>query len=137
MTGPEAIRSLAIHADDLVAAAEANARETRRVVLRATPPYSGRMRARLHAVDDDGGEDRTIHVEPETLLDDAVPPFPTPDVTEDELREAADDAYSVERHRTYHEKRVREWREAVPTHVVDAVVIPAVGHEVSISILGP
>jgi hypothetical protein len=58
-------------------------------------------------------------------------------VTEDELREATDDAYSVERHRTYHEERVREWREAVPTHVVDAVVVPAVGHEVSISILGP
>ncbi|MFC6864771.1 hypothetical protein ACFQGE_15070 [Halomicroarcula sp. GCM10025817] len=136
MTGPEAIRSLAVHADDLVAAAEANARETRRVVLRVTPPYSGRMRARLHVVDD-GGEDGTVHVEPETLLGDAVPPFPTPDVTEDELREATDDAYSVERHRTYHEERVREWREAVPTHVVDAVVIPAVGHEVSISILGP
>ncbi|MFC7019615.1 MULTISPECIES: hypothetical protein [Haloarcula] len=148
MTGPETIRSLAIHAQDLVAAAEANARETKRVVLRVTPPYSGRMRARLHVVDGDGGEDGssdedgdggedgTVHVEPETLLGDAVPPFPTPDVTEDELREASDDAYSVERHRTYHEERVREWREAVPTHVVDAVVVPAVGHEVSISILG-
>ncbi|MFC7251269.1 hypothetical protein ACFQJ5_15710 [Halomicroarcula sp. GCM10025324] len=137
MTDPAAIRALAIHAEDLVAAVEANERETKRVVLRATPPYSGRMRARLHVVDEGADDDGTLHVQPEALLRESAPPYPDPDVTEDELRQHADESYSVERHRTYHEKRVAEWRDAVSEHVVDSVELPAVGHEVEVAILGP
>ena len=137
MTDPSAIRALAIHAEDLVAAIEANERETKRVVLRATPPYSGRMRARLHVVDEGIDDDGTLHVQPETLLRESAPPFPTPDRTEDDLRSDSSESYSVERHRTYHEQLVEEWRASLPEYVVDRVEVPAVGHEVRIALLGP
>ncbi|UPW00779.1 hypothetical protein M0R88_01430 [Halorussus gelatinilyticus] len=45
---PRAIRSVAVTTDDVVAAHEARQRSPRRPVLRVTPPFTGRMRARLH-----------------------------------------------------------------------------------------
>lgn len=136
MSDPSAIRSLAISTGDLVAAVEATTRERTDVVLRVTPPFSGRMRARIHVVQQGSTDDETVHISPLALLDADAPPFPTPDETADELRETDDEAYSVERHRTYHEQRVTEWRASLPDHVVDRTAVPAVGHEVSISLLG-
>lgn len=136
MADPSVIRSLAISTPDLVAAVEANARESERVVLRVTPPYSGRMRARLHVVTPSDTDDGTLHVSPAGLLQTDTPPYPTPDETADELRSSETDAYSVERHRTYHQQRVEEWRETLPDYAVDSVSLPSVGHEVAISLLG-
>lgn len=45
---PGRIRSIAVHRDDVSTALEATLRSDREVVLRVTPPFSGRMRARLH-----------------------------------------------------------------------------------------
>lgn len=137
MTDPSAIRSLAITADDLVAAVEANTRGERTVVLRVTPPYSGRMRARIHVVQPAEDDDGTLHLHPDSVLRTSAPPFPTPDRTEDDLRSATSESYSVERHRAYHERRVEEWRASLPEYVVDRVAVPAVGHEVRIALLGP
>jgi hypothetical protein len=55
-TDPSVIRSLAVTAEDLVAAVESRHQRGVRVVLRVTPPFSGRMRARIHVPtgDDDG-----------------------------------------------------------------------------------
>ncbi|MFC6874448.1 hypothetical protein [Halobellus marinus] len=50
-TDPRRIRSLAVTTADVVDAFEASVRGGRELVLRVTPPFSGRMRARLHAVD--------------------------------------------------------------------------------------
>jgi hypothetical protein len=136
-TDPSVVRSLAISTEDLVAAIEANRRDDRQTVLRATPPYSGRMRARLHVVQPEADEaDETLHVPPEALLSADAPPYPDPDETADELR--ADDAetYSVDRHREYHEQRVDDWRASLSDAVVDSIELPAVGHEVSIALLG-
>lgn len=46
---PERIRSIAVHRSDVATALEATLRSDRGVVLRVTPPFSGRMRARIHA----------------------------------------------------------------------------------------
>jgi len=135
-TDPTKLRSLAISAQDLVAATEATA-DGSAAVLRVTPPFSGRMRARLHVVQPGDTDDDTLHLEPQTLLTDDAPAYPAPDDTADELRDAEDEAYSVERHRAYHERRVEAWRESLPSFVVDSVTPPAVGHEVSVSLLGP
>lgn len=135
-TDPSAIRSLAIHAEDLLAAAEADARGGTRTVLRVTPPFSGRMRARLHVVQD-GADEETLHIPPTALVDEAAPPYPTPDRTADELRAADDESYSVERHRDYHEQRVSDWREALLDCVRSSVVLPETEHEVTVSLLGP
>lgn len=135
-TDPSVIRSLAIHAEDLVTAAETTARGEQTAVLRVTPPYSGRMRARLHVVQA-GETTETLTLDPWQLLDDDAPPLPTPDETEDDLRTDPDETYSVERHRRYHESCVAAWRDSVLDHVRDSVPLPGTDTTVSVSILGP
>ena len=132
--GPEAIRSLAVTGEDVVAAVETNRTTDREAVLRVTPPFSGRMRARLHVVKAED-DDATVHVPP-TALVESPPAYPTPDVTADELRAREDDDYSVERHRQYHERRVDEWRATLLDHVVDSLTHPAVDHDIEVTVLG-
>lgn len=143
-----------------MAALEANVRRDAGTVLRVTPPFAGRMRARLHrkgtgswgagsedagsaAAEGGGGAERgtgdeptPVHVEPTSLVE-AVPPYPDPDETADELR-AADEEYSRERHRERHEERVRTWRETVGERLRDRVTLatPAGPHEVEVTVLG-
>jgi hypothetical protein len=93
------------------------------------------MRARLHVVQDDD-DDETVHVRPTALLDDDVPSYPTPDETADELRSQETTEYSTDRHRTYHEQRVTEWRETLRNHVLESVMLPPVDHSISITLLG-
>jgi len=134
-TDPTDIKSIAISATDLVSAVEATA-DGSETVLRVTPPFSGRMRARLHVVQPDD-DDGTIHIEPDSLLTADAPPYPTPDDTADELRDSDDETYSVERHRPYHEQRLAEWRESLPDHVVDRTTLSDTEHDVTVSLLGP
>ncbi|MFB6166087.1 MAG: hypothetical protein ABEJ31_13075 [Haloarculaceae archaeon] len=136
---PAVLRSIAVTADDLVAALAARRRTNRRTVLRVTPPFSGRMRARLHeATDEPTGYPAPIHVEPESLIADDAPAYPTPAETEDELRADPNAEYTPERHRERHEQAVAAWRERIPAHVVDAVVVetPAGRREVAVALLG-
>jgi hypothetical protein len=135
-TDPTDIKSIAVSATDLIAAIEATA-DGSQTVLRVTPPFSGRMRARLHVVQSDDTDDETIHIDPVSLLAADAPPYPTPDDTADELRAEDDETYSVERHRSYHEQRLAEWRASVPDHVVDSTTLTDTTHEVTVSLLGP
>lgn len=138
---PTAIRVLAVHADDVVSALEANAARDARAVLRVTPPFAGRMRARLHLAGAEGayeGDPEPLHVDPGRLVEDEAPDYPTPDRTEDELRSDPETTYTPETHREYHERRVEEWRERVREHVREraAVGTPAGPHEVRVTTLG-
>ena len=77
-TDPGAIRSLAVTTEDVLAALEARQRGRRDAVLRVTPPFSARMRARLHVEGTEGeyeGDD-PIHVRPEAFLPEGFPRFP-------------------------------------------------------------
>jgi hypothetical protein len=134
-TDPDAIRSVAISAEDLLTAIEANAQGNDRTVMRITPPFSGRMRARLHVVQDEA-TDESMYIDPETVLDTSAPAYPRPDQTADELRDASDRTYSVETHREYHEQRLSQWRNRLSEHVLDSISVPAVGREINVSILG-
>jgi len=135
-TDPSVLRSLAISAEDLLAAMEADARGGPRTVLRVTPPFSGRMRARLHVVQT-ADDEATVHIPPRALVDDDAPAYPTPDETADELRSRADLEYSVDRHREYHEQQVDAWRTALLDHVAESVRPPDVDAEIDVSLLGP
>lgn len=135
-TDPSGIKSVAISAEDLLAAIEANATGDAQAVLRVTPPYSGRMRARLHVVQGDDDDD-TLHIPPRALLEPSAPAYPTPEETADELREREDATYTVDRHREYHERRVDEWRDRLLDHVAGTVTLPALDGDVTISLLGP
>ncbi|MFC5972027.1 hypothetical protein ACFPYI_11865 [Halomarina salina] len=126
---PTAVRSLAVTVDDVVSAAEAR-RNGRPVVLRATPPFHGRMRARLHVATPDRTEPPAgcgawvvtdpdaIHVDPWALFDADAPPYPTTAETEDRLR-ANDGPFSTDAHHDYHATAVAAWRRAVVDHLRD------------------
>ena len=151
--GPDRIRSIAVHRDDVATALEAALRSDREVVLRVTPPFSGRMRARLHALDAGGGDDAgnvvtsggddsdesdhaPIHVDPRDLVSD-VPPYPEVDETM-----ADNPDTDVETRRKRHTEAVEAWREAVRESVVDSVELDAGGDgdgspvEVDVTALG-
>lgn len=145
---PRAIRSIAVTAGDVVAAYEARQRSPRRPVLRVTPPFSGRMRARLHdpgpSVTSKGSEvsldpeTGALHVPPGRLLDaEAIPAYPNPDDTEDALRADPDADFSVETHRERHVEAVEAWRDAVADAIVDAVEMELSGgsHTVDVKTL--
>jgi hypothetical protein len=127
---PRAVQSIVVTVEDVVTAYEARQRSSRWPVLRMTPPFSGRMRARLHdpggsAEPDDSASDLdsetgAVHVPPGRLLaEDGIPPSPSPDDTEDELREDPDAQFSVEAHRERHVAAVEAWREQVVGAIVD------------------
>lgn len=134
---PRTIRSIAVTAGDVVTALETNETTDRTAVLRITPPFSGRMRARIHLVGggyDDGPQ--PVHVDPASLLEDP-PPYPDPDGTEDALRADPDAEYTPERHRRRHVERVEDWRAAVRGSIADAVdlSLPGGPHRVAVRVL--
>jgi hypothetical protein len=148
-TSPTRIRSLAVTTTDVVDALEARVRRQRRIVLRVTPPFSGRMRARIHdagvvdeadtetSADHDAGHSAAspLSLPPERFVD-APPAYPTVDETEDELRASAT-TYTRERHQDRHREAVEAWREAVRERLVDSVTIPTEtgSHTVTVSYL--
>ena len=118
-TEPQVIHSVAVTVGDVVAALEANRSADRGAVLRITPPFAGRMRARLHVDGGEGsydGEIRPIHLDPASLVAD-VPPYPTADDT------AGAGEADPEAHRRRHTERVAEWRETVRERIRDDVTV--------------
>jgi hypothetical protein len=134
---PTAVRTLAVRTDDVVTALEANERRDAGAVLRVTPPFAGRMRARLHVEGErDYDPPEPLHVRPERLVG-SVPPLPTPDDTEDAIRSDPETTYSRERHRERHERAVERWRAAVRDAVVGTATVetPSGPHEVAVTTL--
>jgi len=144
--GPSAVRTLAVTADDVVAAVEARRQHGTRVVLRATPPYSGRMRARLHRPSETAAANSAtpgtgsdpVHVDPTALVAPDAPAYPRPADTGDELRADPDVSYTVERHHDRHRAAVAAWREEVREHFVDETTVetPAGDRTVEVVVLG-
>lgn len=121
------IRSIAVTVSDVVLAYETNqSRRKHRAVIRLTPPFNGRMRARLHLVRDGDTYSATqpepIHIDPEALVS-AVPAYPHAEDTEAALRRDASTEYSLEEHYTRHRNAVSTWRTAVSGRVVETVTI--------------
>jgi hypothetical protein len=136
---PTVVRSIAVTAEDVVSALEMNESSPEHAVLRVTPPFSGRMRARLH-VTVEGEYDQQpapLHVDPETLLADP-PSYPRPADTEDELRNDPEESYTVDRHHERHREAVQEWRDAVAATIRDrAELATDEGDQtVSVTVLG-
>lgn len=113
------VHTVAVTAEDVVAAYEHNRRKDRRVVLRMTPPFHGRMRARIHFEQGDDpptGTPAPVHVPPARFVaEDDVPALPrAPDT-----REQAGDDYSVDDHYDRHVDAVEAWRDDVAAAIVD------------------
>jgi hypothetical protein len=133
------IRSLAIHTEDIVTAFETNRTPGPRAVLRVLAPFAGRMRARLHLEDTGEETTRSIHIDPETLLDtEGLPAYPRATDTERALRADPEADYSIETHHERHTETVREWRETVAEAVVETIDLdgPDGPHPVDVYTLG-
>lgn len=132
---PTAVESVAVTASDLVAALETNRTTGRTAVLRVTPPFSGRMRARLHVEGDEAyDEPRPVHVPPRALVADDAPAYPTPAETEDALRADPDTEYTVDRHRDRHEAAAEEWRRELLGAVRDRATIETSAGSVTVDV---
>lgn len=132
------IRSIAVHTDDIVTAVEANHTAGPRTVLRVTPPFAPRMRARIHVEHEReyAGPLTPLHIDPQRLVD--APPYPTPDATEERLRDDPEVEYTVERHHERHTEAVDEWRAALTDRVVESVELDGDHgpHAVAVAALG-
>lgn len=137
---PSVIETAVVTAEDLTSALEMNRTSGKRAVLRMTPPFSGRMRARLHVELDEAYDQspKPVHVEPRALVDDSLSAYPRPAETEDELRSDPDREYTVDRHHEYHASVVEEWRREVIGAVrsTATVEMPTGPTTIDISILG-
>jgi len=136
---PRSISVIAVTANDVIAALEARRQRSRPVVLRVTPPFSGRMRARLHVAEsepstDEGvpgstdtdaerGPPEPLHVDPRAFVGSDAPPYPRPADTGDALRADSDADYTVDRHHDRHRAAVASWRDRVRDHFVAETTI--------------
>ena len=126
---PQVIQAVAVHVQDVVTALEANRSANRGAVLRITPPFSGRMRARIH-VDSEGsydGETPPIHIDPGTLVAE-VPQYPTAD-------ETAADSEDVEAHRRRHTEALDAWRETVRERLRDETSLETTSGTVDVRVI--
>lgn len=137
-TDPGEITRLVVHAEDVVTAYETRARSDQRAVLRVTPPFNARMRARIHVAQagEYEGQDgpRPLHVDPADLLRDECPPYPEPDETRADLDGEPDPDVHYERH----QEAVAAWREAAADAIVETVTLTADGdtYTVEVAVLG-
>lgn len=133
---PTVIRSVAVTVEDVVTALELNRSTPREAVLRVTPPFSGRMRARLHVVTV-ADDDETIHIDPDTLVGPAAPAYPSAADTEKQLRTDPTETYTVERHHEHHVDALADWRRAVVDAIQETATIHVpTPHDIDVTALG-
>lgn len=161
-TDPSVVRSLAISATDAVDAFAYTKENPGTAVLRVTPPFHGRMRARLHVFHvDDADVIGAITIPAEALLDDTVvDEYPQLDQMDGAIqsdgargnetdRSGADEAQSNEKttpdswnrpsqRRKRHAAAVDRWRDRARNAIVDEVTLDVDGrsHTVAVKQLG-
>jgi hypothetical protein len=117
---PSAIRSLAVSPEDVVNAFAYGQENPGDAVLRVTPPFHGRMRARIHVYHvDDTHLTGAVHLSPEDVLaDEILEAYPR---LEDERRNSKSD--ETERLRRRHAEAIEAWQERARGAIVETALI--------------
>lgn len=117
---PDVIRSLAVSPADIVDAFVYSQENPGEAVLRVTPPFHGRMRARLHVYHVDDTElTGAVHVRPANVIaDDVVADYPQLEETLTDV----DDA-EADRLRQRHADAVDAWQQRAREAIADSVTI--------------
>jgi len=133
---PTAIRSLALSPADAADAYVYSQENPGEAVLRATPPFHGRMRARIHVYHVDDTElTGAVHVRPgDVIANDVVAAYPD---LESALADA-DDPDAAAEIRDRHAEAVSDWQEQARESIVDSVTLetPDGPHRVAVKTLG-
>ncbi len=138
---PSAIRSIALSPDDAVNAYAYSRENPGEAVLRMTPPFHGRMRARIHVYRVDDTElTGAVHLSPaDVIADDVVADYPD---LESALVDADADAGAnsdeADRIRERHAEAVADWQERAREAIVDAITLETDDgpHRVEVKTLG-
>jgi len=131
---PAVIRSLAVSAEDVVDAFVYTQLNPGHAVLRVTPPFHGRMRARLHVSREPGAETDAIYIQPQQLLESSVvAAYPTLEsvdgggesesVSASEPKSKSEPEPEPETIRDTHQKALETWRERALESIVDKVTL--------------
>lgn len=132
---PTAIRSLALSPSDAVDAYAYTQENPGEAVLRVTPPFHGRMRARIHVYRlDDTELTGAVHVSPAAVIeDDVVADYPRLETALEDV-----DPTETERVRKRHAKAVEEWQARARESIVDSVTLETADgpHPVEIKRIG-
>ncbi|MDJ1433857.1 hypothetical protein [Halostagnicola sp. A-GB9-2] len=117
---PSSIRSLAVAAEDVLDAAIYTRENPGTAVLRATPPFHGRMRARLHVFHDpEARVPDAIHVAPADLLEDEVlEAYPT---FGEQLEKT--DGTDPDRVGERRERELKAWRDRAADAICESVTV--------------
>ncbi|WP_312912215.1 hypothetical protein [Natronosalvus caseinilyticus] len=133
---PTTVRSLAVTAEDVVNAFVYTRENPGQAVLRATPPFHGRMRARLHVYRvDDSPATGAVHLEAAALLDDEiVAAYPTLAEVEQRL----DGEASAETVREQRADALEAWAERARESILESATLETANgtHRVSVRTLG-
>lgn len=130
---PAVIEYLVVTVEDVVTALEATLGTGRETVLRVTPPFSSRMRARLHVAGTAGSYDGPdpILVDPRVLVE-PLPAYPTAADTAAELDSPA--AVNTEQHQETHARRLAAWRDSVSASIADEATIETADGAVTVTV---
>ncbi|MFC6769228.1 hypothetical protein [Natrinema soli] len=146
---PSAIRSIALSPDDAVDAYAYGRENPGEAVLRVTPPFHGRMRARIHVYRVDDTElTGAVHLSPaEIIEDDVVAEYPDlesaradadDDSDADDDPDEATDSEETDRIRERHAEAVEGWQERAREAIVQTVALETDdgSHRVELKTLG-
>lgn len=123
---PSTIRSIAVLPEDAADAFAYSQENPGEAVLRITPPFHGRMRARIHVYRiDDTQMTGAIHISPAELIeDDVLAAYPRLEV-EDGLEDGNEDEDRADTNRIQkqHADAVNAWQAQARDAIVDIVTI--------------
>ncbi|WP_222918114.1 hypothetical protein [Natrinema sp. SYSU A 869] len=134
---PSAIRSVALSPEDAVDAYVYSRENPGDAVLRVTPPFHGRMRARIHVYRVDDTElTGAVHLSPAAVIaDDVVAEYPD---LESALADADDDPAEADQIRERQAEAVEDWQARAREAIVDSVALETADgtHRVDLKTLG-
>lgn len=127
---PETIRSVAISPEDAADAYAYTQENPGEAVLRITPPFHGRMRARIHVYRRDDAElTGAVHISPADVIEDEVlAAYPEFDATAgSEPSSESESAGQPAQRRKRHAETVETWQERAREALVDTVSLETAG----------
>lgn len=116
----DAIRSIAVEPEAVVDAFVYSRENPGTAVLRVTPPFHGRMRARLHVFRDVPGTDMAYCRPADLLADEVVAACPS---FEDVADDPGDAETGPDERRASHAGAVESWRERAGDAIADEAVV--------------